>query len=382
MNTHRRESIRRARQSAARRRWIDSIFRRRSKPNDGLLLDDADFRYAADCERMRVDRNGSVVSLLLIDLPIQQRSDSPVEVMANLLDRRLRVTDTPGILADGRIGVLLPDTDQEGAWKLAADISAFYPPGPGRPQCEVLVYPDRQKRRSAANAESNGESFESDASQPEQADVTGPTIGGFLFYQATPIWKRLLDVTGGVVGLAVGGPLILFGAAAIKMTSPGPIFFVQEREGKAGRRFKILKLRTMRIDAEQLKPELRSQSHQDGPAFKMPRDPRTTSVGRILRGLSIDELPQFWNVIKGEMSLVGPRPLPVDESLSCQGWQRRRLTVNPGMTGVWQVYGRGRVTFDEWVRMDLQYVATPSLRHDLKLLAATVPSIVFNRGMR
>jgi lipopolysaccharide/colanic/teichoic acid biosynthesis glycosyltransferase len=175
---------------------------------------------------------------------------------------------------------------------------------------------------------------------------------------------------------------VLAAAAAIKVSSPGPAFFVQEREGRGGRRFNIWKLRTMHVDAEDQKKQLRQLSQQDGPAFKMHRDPRTTLLGRFLRWSSIDELPQFWNVLKGEMSLVGPRPLPTEESLACEGWHRRRLDVTPGMTCTWQVSGRGKVSFDDWVRMDLRYSARHSVAHDLKLVFFTLPSLFFQRGMR
>jgi lipopolysaccharide/colanic/teichoic acid biosynthesis glycosyltransferase len=138
----------------------------------------------------------------------------------------------------------------------------------------------------------------------------------------------------------------------------------------------------MCVDAEEQKQELRPMSQQDGPAFKMKRDPRTTKLGRFLRWSSIDELPQFWNVLRGDMSLVGPRPLPTAESQACEPWQRRRLGVTPGITCTWQVSGRGKVRFDDWVRMDLRYAAKPSVISDLKLVFITIPALIFQKGMR
>jgi len=149
-----------------------------------------------------------------------------------------------------------------------------------------------------------------------------------------------------------------------------------------GKSFKIYKLRTMRPDAESLKSELLAYSEQDGPAFKMANDPRITPIGRFLRKTSIDELPQLWNVLKGDMSLVGPRPLPVDESKSCQLWQRRRLSVRPGLTCIWQIRGRNSVSFDEWVRMDLKYIKRRSFWYDLYLIASTAPAVVAKRDGR
>lgn len=131
-----------------------------------------------------------------------------------------------------------------------------------------------------------------------------------------------------------------------------------------------------------MKENLRRYNELDGPAFKMQRDPRRTFVGRFLRWSSIDEIPQFINVLRGEMSLVGPRPLPTEESLACEGWQRRRLCVMPGMTCTWQVSGRGKVQFNEWVRMDLQYVEKSGVVEDLRLILITVPSVLIQKGMR
>jgi lipopolysaccharide/colanic/teichoic acid biosynthesis glycosyltransferase len=177
-------------------------------------------------------------------------------------------------------------------------------------------------------------------------------------------------------------PLLLLCVLAIKLTSRGPALYAQEREGLAGRRFRILKLRTMTVNAEEQQHALREHSVQDGPAFKMTEDPRTTWVGRWLRMTSMDELPQLWNVLRGEMSLVGPRPLPTKESLACTPWQRQRLWVAPGMTCIWQVSGRSTVTFEQWMRMDLQYLRRRSLFCDVGLLLTTGPALVLKRGPR
>jgi lipopolysaccharide/colanic/teichoic acid biosynthesis glycosyltransferase len=171
-------------------------------------------------------------------------------------------------------------------------------------------------------------------------------------------------------------------AVVIKLTSRGPAFYSQEREGLGGRRFRIFKFRTMRLDADRMLAQLRQYSEQDGPAFKMSRDPRTTWIGRWLRKTSMDELPQLWNVLRGDMSLVGPRPLPIEESLKCSPWQRQRLAVLPGLTCTWQIVGRNTVPFDEWMRMDLQYVRRQSFLFDIELLLRTPTSLVLQRGPR
>jgi lipopolysaccharide/colanic/teichoic acid biosynthesis glycosyltransferase len=203
-----------------------------------------------------------------------------------------------------------------------------------------------------------------------------------LLARPMPLWKRAVDLAGATIALVVLSPVMILAALAVKLTSRGPIIFKQRRAGLGGRPFTILKFRTMCTDAEARKPRLLTQSEQDGPAFKLGNDPRITAAGKILRMTSIDELPQLWNVIRGEMSLVGPRPLPIEESNSCDLWHRRRLEVTPGMTCIWQIEGRSRVTFDEWMRMDARYVRRRRLAHDLWLLIKTIPAVLFSRGAK
>jgi lipopolysaccharide/colanic/teichoic acid biosynthesis glycosyltransferase len=171
-------------------------------------------------------------------------------------------------------------------------------------------------------------------------------------------------------------------AALIKLTSTGPVIFAQPRAGLGGKPFMIYKFRTMCVGAEAQQAMLRAKNEQDGPAFKIKDDPRVTTIGKFLRKTSIDELPQLWNVLLGDMTLVGPRPLPVKESDACEGWQRRRLDVTPGLTCIWQVKGRSRVSFAEWVRMDVAYIRRRTFWHDLVILAQTVPAVLLRRGAR
>jgi lipopolysaccharide/colanic/teichoic acid biosynthesis glycosyltransferase len=166
----------------------------------------------------------------------------------------------------------------------------------------------------------------------------------------------------------------------IKMTSKGPVMFCQQRTGLGGKPFKIYKLRTMRTDAEKLKDSLRTLSHQDGPAFKIENDPRITGIGHFLRKTSIDELPQLINILKGDMTLVGPRPLPIKEADGCEPWQFRRHDVTPGLTCIWQVEGRSRVKFDEWMRMDMRYARRRTLISDIMLVLRTAPAVLLRRG--
>ncbi len=350
-----------------------------------FLLSAATFERAAAGERMRVDRNGSVLSLLAIrpGAPVAGQASS-VDLLRRILEGRLRLTDTPGWLRDGRIGVLLPDTTAAGAWKVAADICDVFAPGHRPPECEVMVYPDKQGNDATKERESSVaiDAMPVGALAVSHVSTAASAPLDTMFVRATPAWKRAIDVVGATVGLLAAGPIIGAAAIAIRATSPGSVFFTQEREGLGGRRFNIYKLRTMRSDAESHKTRLRRRSEQDGPAFKMRRDPRVTAVGKVLRQTSIDELPQLWNVLRGDMSLVGPRPLPVDESQACTPWQRQRLMVAPGITCIWQVHGRSKVRFDDWVRMDLRYAQNRSFWNDLKLLVQTGPAVIFSRGPR
>lgn len=194
--------------------------------------------------------------------------------------------------------------------------------------------------------------------------------------------KRILDIAGAVLLLLLSAPIMLLAAAAIRLTDGGPVLFSQERVGRFGRRFTMLKFRSMILDAEKGRADIAHLNEMDGPVFKATRDPRITRVGRWLRRLSIDELPQLVNVLRGEMSLVGPRPPLPDEVTSYQRWQRRRLSVRPGLTCIWQVSGRNQLDFDTWIRLDLEYIDNWSLLLDIKLLLQTVPAVLTGYGAR
>jgi exopolysaccharide biosynthesis polyprenyl glycosylphosphotransferase len=193
--------------------------------------------------------------------------------------------------------------------------------------------------------------------------------------------KRILDVAGALVGLGLTALLFPFIALAIKKDSPGPIFFGQERVGQSGRIFKCWKFRSMYIDAEERKQELMAQNEMNGAIFKIKNDPRITKVGRFLRKTSLDEFPQFWNVLKGEMSLVGTRPPTPAEVAEYENWHRRRISIIPGITGMWQTSGRNRIEdFDEIVRLDLYYIDKWSIWLDIKILFKTVRAVLVGSG--
>ncbi|MBX7435464.1 sugar transferase [Mycobacterium sp. Y57] len=193
------------------------------------------------------------------------------------------------------------------------------------------------------------------------------------------IMKRLIDVTLATCALIVAGPLLLAIAAAIKLDTPGPVFFRQERTGRAGKPFRIFKFRSMTADAWQRRDTVTQLNEVDGPLFKMEKDPRVTRVGAFIRRTSLDELPQLFNVVRGEMSLVGPRPLPTEESNLIDGAALARLNVKPGITGLWQVCGRSDLTYADLQHLDSVYVRSWSLMWDLRIIGQT-PQVVFGRG--
>ena len=194
--------------------------------------------------------------------------------------------------------------------------------------------------------------------------------------------RRIMDL---VIVCIFGIPILLvigISSIAIRVTSPGPVFFKQERCGLNGRLFTMYKLRSMVNNSEQARFELETLNEMDGPVFKSSRDPRRTKVGKFLRKFSIDEFPQFYNVLRGDMSLVGPRPPLPQEVARYERWQRRRLSMKPGITCLWQISGRNEISFQEWMKLDLTYIDNWSLLLDLKILLKTVPVVLLGRGAR
>ena len=401
----------------------------------------AEMRWLLRRETSRADRTGRPFCLVLFRLSPGSRPSLSTCRLARELLKCARLTDEIGWFSDQYLAALLPDTSAAGAQIFTDRVGDAVERRASRPSAYLYAYPNPQGTALAESIEvpdlpapvngghnghangghangghANGKSHQNGHCLPEGsqlADDRGqialmlserplPSAGRLprietpparrpglssksvqeLLVHPMPAWKRTVDVLGGLVGLIVSLPVMAFAAMGILLTSGGPIIFKQKRSGLGGKPFVIYKFRTMRPDAEAHKQELRPLSEQDGPAFKIEKDPRLTPFGSILRKTSIDELPQLWNVVKGDMSLVGPRPLPVDETDACLPWHRRRLDVTPGLTCIWQVKGRSRVTFDEWVRMDVAYMRRRTLAHDLWLLLITIPAVLLRRGAR
>ena len=225
--------------------------------------------------------------------------------------------------------------------------------------------------------------FQMSLSQVDVEDLGGvPLIGvrEISISKGALLVKRAMDVVGAALGLTLGAPLLALIALSIRLDSPGPIIFRQARVGLGGQRFQMYKFRSMHQGAEEEQEALSGMNEADGPIFKIRADPRLTRVGRFLRRTSLDELPQLVNVLRGEMSLVGPRPPLPSEVERYREWHKKRLEAPPGMTGLWQVSGRSRLSFDEMVLLDIYYIENWSLWMDFKILVRTVPKVLFGEG--
>jgi lipopolysaccharide/colanic/teichoic acid biosynthesis glycosyltransferase len=294
-----------------------------------------------------------------------------VRKLAKILQRRLRETDEKGHLGPGRIGIILPATDSaETLLVLNQLLRLAYQQGLSI-DGEAFVYPDNpvEDRR------------DQELDKPQESDREKTSVGSVPLAMVAeyPGWKRMMDISGAAFGLLLGSPILLLCAVLVKLTSRGPILFCQQRTGYLGREFTIYKFRSMIDGAAQLQSELLDRNERDGPAFKISNDPRTTLVGRFLRATGFDELPQLFNVLRGDMALVGPRPLPVGEAAQCEPWQRFRVEVKPGLTCYWQISKSRKISFSQWMRLDLMYVRNVSFLLDLKLLFKTVVAVFLGR---
>ena len=343
--------------------------------------------------------------------------------LAEMLIERARGADVVGRLDSERLAVLLPYTTGKGAWVFADEVLLQVARKNIKCDCEVFAYPGegsddhdgtarepieagRQNavprpvevdgngapiREPVTGEESErGKEVQDRALSQSPADGLSAVVSRRLsrpvrdlstcFVEPLSLRKRALDVVVSGLLLVLLSPLFLLVAIAIKLMSPGPVIFKQDRAGLGGKPFTFYKFRSMRIGAEAAKEDLRDQNEKDGPIFKIENDPRLTPIGRFLRSTSLDELPQLWNVFKGDMSLIGPRPPTLDEVPNYEPWQRHRLDLKGGLTCIWQVSGRSEIGFQDWVRMDIRYAQTRSARMDLGLLARTLGAVVSRRG--
>lgn len=373
------------------------------------------FQAALERERARAERNGHRITLVLIQTNSRDLTRSGEPRLADVLRGRLRVMDEAGWYDRSRLGVLMPYTPCEGAWRLIDDLCRLMEGELFPSDCRVYTYPHDEFCGNGEHREWDAE--ETPEHQPvgsvsespftatydwESGNGSGScgdpacsrSAGSGVAMCCQPLepgpWNRLsacqrgLDVMGSLLGLLMLSPVLIVAAAVIKLVSPGPVFFKQLRIGREGKPFLLWKLRTMTTNAD-------SSIHQDHvarlirsangetaaqPMVKLDNDPRVIPLGHILRWTCIDELPQLINVLRGEMTLVGPRPPIPYEVREYLPWQRRRLDATPGLTGLWQISGKSRLSFDEMVRLDIRYCRTRSLWGAIGIILRTPHAIV------
>jgi len=360
---------------------------------DGVLSQTV-FQGILRRERARAARNSHRFSVVAFRYPENVRKKTaPCDArFLRLLARRVRLTDAVGILSEDEVGVFLPETSYYGAQVFAqrirdASVSLGWDV---QPLYNVFCYPEEYQ--SASGDASSQMAFEfvetmaparpdEVASVASMQDAVVPTGRGMEKYlwRAMPLWKRAFDIIMASLGLILAAPLMLLIALHIKLTSPGTVLFKQERVGYLGRRFSCLKFRTMHMNCEQSshRAHLHGLIHSGRTMMKLEsgRDPRIIPFGKTLRLMGLDELPQLINVLRGDMSLVGPRPCIPYEYDEFDPWHRMRTEMPPGLTGLWQVSGKNKTTFTEMIRYDIAYGRNLSVWRDVSIVLRTVPAI-------
>ncbi|MEC4749603.1 sugar transferase [Methylomicrobium sp. Wu6] len=350
------------------------------RDNYGEIIYDSFFIDQLRLEKLRAQRSKTTLSIVLLTLDeeAEDKSTDMVEIL-NFVRSKIRATDISGFVNHKTIGILLPDTNDKGAKEI----------------CAKLINGNKKPQFSATASSYPDDIFES----LEKKGGIGPDVFPFDLEasKSTPwfklLLKRSIDIVGSIVGIVMLMPLMLITALAIKVTSPGPVIFRQIRLGKQGNPFTFYKFRSMRVNMDDrihreyiqdfIKGDLAkiNQGNAEEPLFKIKSDPRVTRIGSFIRKTSIDELPQFFNVLMGDMSLVGPRPPLPYEAEKYQAWHLRRiLEMKPGITGLWQVEGRSTTEWDDSVRLDIRYIQNWSILMDLKILLKTVKVVFKCRG--
>ena len=383
------------------------------------VLSASEFEKLFDRECALVYRHPHSFSLVVF-LP-DGADEQGLRKLATILFGRLRSGDVVGRLDNKRLAAVLPYTDGESAWKLADDLVRRMAEVGLKFDCTVYTFPpadeeqatDEGRRASGPHLPQDDDFDDQDGPSPTgdegdeddqegdehdnqrvamvaesetslgtiRADGERPVLDMTpLMVRRLPLSKRAIDIVVSGLALILLSPLLLILAIAVRLSSRGPIIFCQQRAGAGGRPFSFYKFRSMYIDAEERKKELAHLNEKDGPVFKMKHDPRVTPVGRFIRKYSLDELPQLWNVFRGDMTLVGPRPATMDEVPEYEPWQRQRLNLVGGITCTWQVSGRSEISFEDWMRMDARYVEQQGFLSDIGLLAKTAKAVVTGRG--
>ena len=373
------------------------------------------FRVILERERVRADRNRHQFSMIIFEVSEPEVDSTQVQHLARVLTNRIRLSDQAGWFDGHRIGVLLPDTSPDGAWKLAEDVRQAMAAKSLPPECTVYTYPSKwffddnehssqlhftdlspEWKTTTARGFSMSAKYadglntyparqQSPANRTPNCRAVAQTLEPF-FVRPLPAWKGVMDIVGALIALVVLSPLLLLVALIIKTVSQGPVFFKQQRVGYAGETFSMWKFRTMRLNvdssvhqqhvAKLINGSGRNDVSSQMPMTKLDNDSQIIPFGKILRKTCLDELPQLINVLRGEMSLVGPRPPIPYEVENYLQWHYGRFDAIPGMTGLWQVSGKNWLTFDQMVRLDLQYWRKKSSWLDIKILLKTPSAII------
>ena len=342
-------------------------------PLGGIHSSDA-FRTILERERARAERTSQLFSLVVFGFDKENETDdASLERLGNVLGQKVRICDEVGWYDGNRIGIILPGTSAEGARQFTDIIKERIKDVAPRLTCTIYSYPSSGMKSDV---------HQKDSKEAQAPFHTGESIKrlDILFARPIPIWKRLVDFFGALLLLILLSPIIALVAFFIKIVSPGPVFYLQERIGYQGRRFTFWKFRTMHVnnDAAGHEQYLVHLIGSDAPMTKLDdgRDHRIIPFGKVLRYSCIDELPQLINVLLGDMSLVGPRPCLPYEAKKYLQWHTRRFDTVPGMTGLWQVSGKNRMTFKEMIRLDIRYSRKMSPWQDAKILLLTGPAII------
>lgn len=340
-----------------------------------------EFTAILNRERARSDRTGQVFSIIIFELEVLNGLKNVIEVLDHLIRQRIRSCDEIGWVGEMRLGTLLPGTSKEGAQKLADDFCDSVFPGKFQAKYIILTYPSNWIDDSQDGTRSDDTDIPQHPRVEKWAKVNETVVNelGSFLPNRMPLWKRAMDICGSILGLTLLLPVFLLIAMYIKKVSPGPVFFKQERIGFLGRPFTCWKFRTMGVNAEiSVHSQYYSELMQSNNSMKKldGNDTRVIPYGVLMRKTGLDELPQLFNVLIGDMSLIGPRPCIRYEADQYQLWQRRRFEAVPGLTGLWQVSGKNRTTFNEMMRYDISYAMKKSLLLDIGILLKTLPAVI------
>ncbi len=331
-----------------------------------------DFHTILKRERSYSERNNHGFSLIVFDVGILEKHKILAKNLINILTSRVRISDDVGWFDERRVGILLPDTSSKDAGLLAKmtckKIAVIEP----TPLCNIYTYPHQNRYAENRNLKS-----------PSYIKLKEDIFIKLVDRHKMPLWKRVIDIIGSSIGLIAFSPLFMLMAIIIKVVSPGPVFFRQKRVGYAGKIFTFWKFRTMKTDNDEILHYRHSlslincKSKKKKTMWKLDKhDTRIIPMGKILRKTCIDEIPQLINVLRGEMSMVGPRPCLPYEAREYHRWQSRRFNITPGMTGLWQVSGKNKTTFDEMIRLDIKYADQQSFWLDIMILLKTPIAIL------